>query len=170
MAITLKEKWCEITRLARLSHSLPIQALLLRSHIIFRYGFSIYAKFITGCRMLPLSTGLLNVRTTRSYGSVTIYPSLCYEKPYAEIIKYINGSKEDTLFFSLLHKLLAICIGLEFIITFVLMILLVRAIFHDEKRFREVVESYERMQAICTNTSSDKTTQAFKSKHFRIWQ
>ena len=44
--------------------------------------------------MLPLSTGLLGVRTTRPYGSVPIYPSLCYETPYDEIIKCINGSKE----------------------------------------------------------------------------
>ena len=73
------------------------------------------------------------------------------------------AQRNYTLLFCLLHKLLAICIGLVFVNTFVLMILFVRTIFHEEKRFREVAESYERMRANCTNTSSDKTTQAFKS-------
>lgn len=128
----------------------------------FLHVFSIGIPMIFG--LIVLLKGFFNVNTTRPFCSITIYPSLCTEKPYDEIVECINGTKEDTPLFSLLHKLLAICIGLGFVITFVLMILLVRTIFYEEKRFREVVEVYERMRANCTNTTSDNRAQASKSK------
>ena len=134
----------------------------------FTYHISLRVFYL--CKLHYRIQDVLNVHTTRPYGSVTIYPSLCYETPYDEIIKCINGSKELHPSFLLIAQTpsnmhwFGICQHICFDD-------IIRA--HYISRREEI----QRSSGIVWENASKLhkyliwwTAQAFISKHFRKWQ